>query len=114
MLKDNYGNKLGTGSQSARDFYIDGVEGFLSARPGTEDAFRDAAQADETFALAHVGIARCRLLMGDGVGAKEAMALARTGLPGLSEREAAHVDAIGRIVDGDGPGAYKAIRTHVM
>ena len=51
MLKDNYGNKLGTGSQSARDFYIDGVEGFLSARPGTEEAFRDAAQADETFAL---------------------------------------------------------------
>ena len=114
MLKDSYGNKLGTGSQSARDSYIDGVEGFLSARPGAENAFRDAAQADETFALAHVGIARCRLLMGDGVGAKEAMALARTGLPGLSEREAAHVDAIGKIVDGDGPGAYKAIRAHVM
>ena len=52
MLKDSYGNKLGTGSQSACDSYIDGVEGFLSARPGTEDAFRDAAQADETFALA--------------------------------------------------------------
>lgn len=113
MLEDGYGNKLGTESQSARDAYVDGVERFLSAQDGTEGAFRNAVEADEALALAHVGIARCRLLMNDRAGAAEAMASARAEISRLSAREAAHVDAIGRIVDGDGPGAYKAIRAHV-
>ncbi len=113
MLEDGYGNNLNTVSQSARDYYIDGVEKFLAAQQGAEAAFRESTEADENLAVSHVGVARCRLLMGDRNGAAAAIASARATASSLSSREAAHVEAIGRLVDGDSPGAYKAIRAHV-
>jgi len=114
MLEDGYGNILSTDSQAARDAYVDGVERFLAAEHGAEAAFRRAVEADGAFALGHVGIARCRLLMGDRPGAATAIAAARGASAGLSAREAAHVGAIGHMVDGDVPAAYGAIRAHVQ
>lgn len=114
MYEDRYGNKLSTNSQQACDAYIDGVDRFLAAEHGAEAAFREAVSADENFALGHVGIARGRLLMNDRTGAAGAIAAARAAVVSASSREGAHVEAIGQIVDGNVPAAYKAIRAHVI
>ncbi|MBG02908.1 MAG: tetratricopeptide repeat protein 38 family protein [Rhodospirillaceae bacterium] len=113
MLKDRYGNSLTTESDAARDAYIDGVDKFLSGNAGSEEAFRRAVEADPNLAVAHVGIARYRILMADRPGAAAAIQDARNAT-GQSEREVSHTEAFGRLIDGDGPGGYKAIRAHVV
>ncbi|MEC7656801.1 MAG: tetratricopeptide repeat protein [Pseudomonadota bacterium] len=113
MLKDRYGNTLTTESDAARDAYIDGVDTFLSGNAGSEEAFRRAVEADPYLAVAHVGIARYRVLMADRPGAAAAIQDARNAT-GQSEREVSHTEAFGRLIDGDGPGGYKAIRAHVV
>ena len=113
MLKDRYGNTLTTGSDAARDAYIDGVDTFLSGNAGSEEAFLQAVEADPNLAVAHVGIARYRILMADRPGAAAAIQDARNAT-GQSEREVSHTEAFGRLIDGDGPGGYKAIRAHVV
>ena len=42
MLQDRYGNALATASTAARDHYVDGVDRFLAALPGVEEAFEAA------------------------------------------------------------------------
>ncbi|MEC8199634.1 MAG: tetratricopeptide repeat protein, partial [Pseudomonadota bacterium] len=113
MLKDRYGNTLTTGSDAARDAYIDGVDTFLSGNAGSEEAFLQAVEADPNLAVAHVGVARYRILMADRPGAAAAIQDARNAT-GQSEREVSHTEAFGRLIDGDGPGGYKAIRAHVV
>ncbi len=113
MLEDRYGNPLTTKSDMARNSYVDGVDKFLSGNAGSEEAFRDAVKADANLAVGYVGIARYRMLMGDRSGADTALQNARNAI-GISEREESHVEAIGKLVDGDGPGGYKAIRSHVL
>ena len=113
MLKDRYGNTLTTESDAARDAYIDGVDRFLSGNAGSEEAFRRAVEADPNLAVAHVGIARYRILMAERPGAAAAIQDARNAT-GQSEREVSHTEAFGRLIDGDGPGGYKAIRAHVV
>ena len=73
MLKDRYGNTLTTESDAACDAYIDGVDRFLSGNAGSEEAFRRAVEADPNLAVAHVGIARYRVLMADRPGAAAAI-----------------------------------------
>ena len=113
MLEDRYGNTLTTESDAARDAYIDGVDTFLSGNARSEEAFRRAVEADPNLAVAHVGIARYRILMADRPGAAAAIQDARNAI-GQSEREVSHTEAFGRLIDGDGPGGYKAIRAHVV
>jgi len=113
MPEDRYGNSLATESDTARDAYIDGVDKFLSGNAGSEEAFRRAVEADPNLAVAHVGIARYRILMGDRPGAAAAIQDARN-TTGQSEREISHTEAFGKLIDGDGPGGYKAIRAHVV
>jgi len=114
MLKDRYGNTLSTASAAARDAYVDGVDRFLSAAPGAVDAFTTAAAEDPNFALAHVGLARSYQLLGQGETMAAATAAARGAATGLTAREAAHVAAMGLLLDGDGPAAYRAIRKHML
>jgi tetratricopeptide (TPR) repeat protein len=113
MLKDRYGNPLTTASDTARNAYVDGVDKFLSGNAGSEEAFGDAINADPNLAVGYVGIARYRMLMGDRAAAGTAIQNARNAT-GISEREASHVEAFGKLVDGDAPGGYKAIRAHVL
>lgn len=114
MLEDRYGNGLSTRSPAACEAYIDGVDRFLSADHGDEDAFNAAIAADNQFALAFVGRARCRQLSGDGAAAAEAIAVARTLADSLTESEASHIAALGLLIDGNSSAAYKAIRKHLI
>ncbi len=114
MLQDRYGNTLSTSSTAARDAYVAGVDRFIGAMPGVEEAFQSAIAADEGFALGHIGLARIRQAMGRGDDAATPLAAARALAEGLPSREAAHLNALSLLVSGQGPAAYAAIRAHLL
>ena len=114
MLEDRYGNSLTTRSAEARDAYVDGVDRFLAAQSGAEEAFEAAVAADPDFALGQIGLARVRQGMGQGHDIAGPAGRAQELAAGLSGREAAHVNALGLLISGQGPAAYKAIRAHLL
>ncbi|WPZ32272.1 tetratricopeptide repeat protein [Thalassobaculum sp. OXR-137] len=114
MLQDRYGNSLSTSSTAARDAYVDGIDRFLAAQSGAEDAFEAAVAADPDFALGQIGLARLRQGMGQGHDIAGPAGRAKELAAGLSRREASHVNALGLLVSGQGPAAYKAIRAHLL
>ena len=114
MLQDRYGNSLSTHSTAARDAYVDGIDRFLAAQSGAEEAFEAAVAADPDFALGQIGLARIRQAMGQGHDVAGPAGRAATLAERLDGREAAHVNALGLLVSGQGPDAYKAIRAHLL
>lgn len=114
MLQDRYGNSLSTHSTAARDAYVDGIDRFLAAQSGAEEAFEAAVAADPDFALGQIGLARIRQAMGQGHDVAGPAGRAATLAEQLDGREAAHVNALGLLVSGQGPAAYKAIRAHLL
>ncbi len=113
MLKDRYGNTLLTTSKSARDAYVDTVDRFLAADGGVEEAFHQAFDADENFALAHLGLARNLQMRGERLLIAAPLAMARAEREHLTAREAGQVAALGLLLEGNVPDAYKAIITHL-
>jgi Tfp pilus assembly protein PilF len=113
MLEDRYGNALTTGSTEARDAYVEAVDRFLAAAPGVEEAFSQAVEADEGFALAHLGLARHRQASGRAADAAAPLAAAVAVAPGVSPREASQIAALGLLIEGKGADAYRAIRAHL-
>lgn len=113
MLTDRYGSPLTTTSHRARDAYVDGVDRFLAASDKVEDAFLDAIAADDSFAMAHIGLARIHQLLGQGTEARAALNAARTLCGGLTDRETAQIDIMGDLIEGRMPQAYARIRAHV-
>jgi len=113
MLQDRYGNALSTSSQAARDAYIDGIDRTLAAAGGGAAKFEAAIEADPSFALAHIALARHHQVWGnrDGVAAPLQAARACTG---LSDREASHVNAFALLMSGKVGDGYRAIRAHVL
>ena len=111
MLQDRYGNVLSTSSAQARDAYIKGVDLFLAAQPGAEQAFQTAIDHDEGFALAHIAQARSRQTLGQIKDARNALEKARVAL--ADSREAAHINALSLLLEGKGAASYKAIRAHL-
>lgn len=114
MQQDRYGNDLSTPSPPARDAYVDAVDRFLAAQSGVEDSFKAAIAADPAFTLAHLGLARVRQAMGKGAEAAEAFSVVKDNPGQLTTREAGHYNAFSLLLSGDGPGAYKAIRAHLL
>lgn len=113
MFHDRYGNPLSTSSAAARDAYVEGMDRFLAAAPGVEDAFAEAVAADEGFALAHLAIARNRQVMGRGALVAEPLAAARAHAGGVSAQEAGQIHALGRLLDGKPAPAFEAIGAHL-
>ncbi len=114
MLEDRYGNILSTTSQPARDAYVDAVDRFLAADGGIEEGFQKSIDADENFALAHLGLARIHQMFARKSLIEEPLARARAGVEHLTRRERGQINAIGLLLDGTGPDAYKAIRSHLV
>jgi len=113
MLKDRYGNPLTTTSGTARDAYIEGVDGILSANEGADRALSRAIDGDDGFALAHAALARSLQISARGADAAQAMARARALTAGISDREKGHIAMLGHLIDGDGPAALGAAREHL-
>ena len=70
-------NRSARPPQAARDAYIAGVDGVLSAAHGDQAHLAHAIEADPDFALAHAALARARFLMADVAGARQSAARAR-------------------------------------
>lgn len=100
MLQDRYGNTLSTSSTAACDAYVDGIDRFLAAQSGPEEAFEAAVAADPDFALAQIGLARVRQGMGQGHDIATPAGRAQALAEGLTGREASHVNALGLLVSG--------------
>ena len=113
MLADRYGLSLSTSSQAARDAYVEGVDGVLSAVAGPEAHFRRALEADADFALAHAGLARALFLAAQAPQARAAAARARELVIRATPREQSHVHAIALAIEGKAPDALAATREHV-
>ena len=114
MYADRYDNPLSTTSPAARDAYLDGMERFLMAAEGAGEAFERAIEADGNFAAAHLALGRNLQVLGKPVAAREAVARARDCTKGVTASEAGQIEALGLLVEGKVPAAYKAIRAHLM
>jgi len=113
MLQDRYGNALSTGSVAARDAYIKGVDLYLEAQPGVEEALTDAVNEDENFALAHLGIARNRQVFGDGKGARAALQHARDAKTRLTDYETGQIATFGALIEGRSAEGYTVARAQL-
>jgi len=114
VIKDRYGNDLSTNSQTAADLYIDAVDRFLAADSGVDATFQRAIDEDENFALAHLALARSHQMRGDRERIGPSLQKARDAATGVTPREAAQIDAIGRLLEGQAGPAYELIRAHLM
>lgn len=113
LLKDSFGNSVGTRSTDARDAYDLGVHRFLGAEPGVAYAFEAAIDADDGFALAHIGLAREMQLRARPDRVTSSLARALDLSPGLSARERSHVDASRLLLEGKSAAARLAVYAHV-
>jgi len=77
METDRRGLALSTTSPSAAVQYRDSAELFLLGRPGAQDGFASAVQADPDFAEAHVGLAFSAIYEGDNEATKRALSRAQ-------------------------------------
>src|SRR2546429_9587912 len=77
MFEDRGGLRLSTTPERAAEDYRRGVDAFLSASAGVEDAFESALAADPDFALGHAARARALQARGAVPAAKEAIGRAR-------------------------------------
>ena len=114
MIKDRYGNDLSTNSQTAADHYIEAVDRFLAADSGVDATFQRAIDEDENFALAHLALARSHQMRGNRSQIGPSLQKARDTATNVTPREAAQIDAIGRLLEGQAGPAYELIRAHLM
>lgn len=113
MLKDRYDYPLTTTSSKARDAYVAGVEKLLSAGVGTEADFRAAIAEDETFAAAHIALARTLQIAGRGNEVKAPLAQARELAGRTTPREQSQINILSLICSGQGAAALEATREHL-
>lgn len=112
MLSDRYGYELTTTSQAARDAYVDGMDRYLAADVGVNDAFDRAIAADENFALPYVGKARNLQTFGDTAGAKAEIAKAQA-INGLTSREQGQVRVLSLLIHGKSKEGFDAAKAHL-
>jgi len=113
MLADRYGLPINTSSTSARDAYVAGCDGVLSAAHGDAAHLARAIEADPGFALAHVALARARFLMADVAGARASAARARELSAAATPREQSHIDALALSIEGKPVESLAATRAHL-
>src|SRR5947208_500903 len=101
MFEDRGGLRLSTTSERAAEHYRRGVDAFLSASAGGEDAFESALAADPDFALGHAARARALQARGAVPAAKEAIGRARGLAAAVTPRERRHIEALSLAIDGD-------------
>ena len=113
MRQDQYDQPISTTSEAAQDAYINGITRFLAADAGIDTTFRRAIEADDSFALPHLGLARFYQMRGRGADVAAPLARARALVADATPREQAQVNALGLLMEGKGPQAYAAIRAHL-
>jgi hypothetical protein len=113
MLTDRYALPISTTSEAARDAYVVGADCILSATAGWREHLGRALEADPSFALAQIALARGLLLDAEAKPAREAAARARELAAAASPREQSHVNALALALEGKPADALTATRTHL-
>jgi tetratricopeptide (TPR) repeat protein len=113
MLADRYELPLSTGSDSARDAYVEGCHLALTLYPGAAAAFDRAIAADPGFAMAHAGKAQVMMREGDVAAARAGLATAKQLAGGLSEREAGHIGFFDLVFSGRTDPAITSLHAHL-
>jgi tetratricopeptide (TPR) repeat protein len=112
-IADRYGLAVSTASAVAAERYQVGMDRLLSYGYGADQAFAEAAAADDGLALAHAGTALFALTQGDGAAARTAIGAARARTAGATRRERQHVEALAALVAGDTAGGLALVDEHV-
>ncbi len=113
MESDRYGNPLGSSSADARLAYQAGLDQLLASVDGMEESFARAVSADEGFALAHLALARCRRIAGQGGDTATPLSRARSLARNCSRQERRQIHCLGLLLEGHSQAAWKAIKKHV-
>jgi hypothetical protein len=90
MLTDRYGLALSTGSEVARDAYIEAYDQLPTLYRNAVSAFDRAISADADFAAAYTGKARAQQFGGDMSSARATLATVQ-GLPMLTQRDLSQI-----------------------
>jgi tetratricopeptide (TPR) repeat protein len=112
VARDALGLPVTVASPEALAAYDTAVRGLLSWDGATTVMFEAAVAADPGLALAHVGAAVCYFLEERFAEAAAAGARAHA-VPGLTERERGHVDALALFVRGAAADAERRMRAHI-
>lgn len=86
----------------------------MAADAGIDAAFQNAIEADDRFALPHLGLARSYQMRGRGAETAAPLARARELAPAATPRERSQINALGLLLEGKCPDAYAAIRAHLI
>jgi tetratricopeptide (TPR) repeat protein len=113
MLADRYELPLSTGSDAARDAYVEGCHLALTLYPGAAAAFDRAIAADPGFAMAHAGKAQVMMREGDVAAARAGLAAAKELAGGLSGREVGHIGFFDLVFSGQTDAAITALHAHL-
>lgn len=113
MLDDRYGLPFSTSSQAARDAYVAGADCILAGTAGWKESLGRAIEADPSFALAHVALARGLFLDAEVKQAREATARARELAQSATPRERGHVNSIALAIEGKVAESLAATRVHL-
>jgi len=112
-IQDNFGFAITTASDEAADHYRHGLHLYLSGNKGSEEALRNAVQADPRLAVAYSALAAS---VKDNRRHEEAAATARQGAEigaGLTRREAQHTRAIALLMGGEEAAAHRLMTEHL-
>ena len=113
MLIDRYGLSVSTDSEAARDAYVAGCDGVLTAGHGDAGHLSRAVETDPRFAVAYAALARALFLQADVAGARAAAARARALAPDMTPREQGHIDALCLAIEGKPVESLAATRVHL-
>lgn len=113
MLTDRFGLSLSTGSSTARDAYVAGVDSVISGVAGFRASLATALELDPDFALAAIALARGIFLDGEVSTARELANAARTRVAHGTDRERSHVEVLALGIAGKPAEAMRAMHTHL-
>jgi hypothetical protein len=111
--RDRNGHPLSTTSSQAAASYNEGIERVIANGAFGDRYLRDAVDADEGFALAHVALARQLQFQGDMPGARAALERAKALTGGINRREQQHVATIAACMESGTEAALAMVREHV-
>jgi tetratricopeptide (TPR) repeat protein len=112
-FQDRYGLTLTTSSVTAVEYYLKGIDHFLSVDVGSEALLAQAIEADGVFAAAHASLALMQQFQGAAAEAKQSAARARACMAGLSKRERQYVEAIAMFIDAGGSRILPLVHEHL-
>ena len=111
--EDRYGLPLTTGSITAANFLVEGLDLALEQNFAPEQKFQQAVQADESFALAYVGLAYSHMVGARPIEARKFVQSAKSLASGTTRREQQQIEIIDLWISGKGSESLSFIRQHL-